>query len=531
MDGPDLNVLNVALAAAPILVLVASILVLKWSAPRAGAVAWLVVAALALLHFGADAKFLAIATSKGLSLSLFVLPIIWTSVMLYNVIDKMDGIRVIGATMTRLVRDPLAQSLVVGWAFSGFMQGIAGFGVPVAVVAPLMVLMGFRPAQAAAIVLVGHAWAVTFGSLGSSYYTIQLVSGIEGEVIGPHMAAMFALPIVATGFAVAHLEGGMKSVRRGAPTIVIMGAAMAGSVWAVAAIGAPQIASIASGLVGCGVGWAVARTWLLPGREPVAAPSADSETAAAPKAGLGFHMAFLPYYLLISLSIISQVPAVKELGASWYWGLDYPTVATALGFEVDAQNDYARIRLLRHPAPLILASLALTYAVYRFKGHWRKGAGGAAARSTYSQCVATSVGVATMVMMALVMTDTGMTVLLGRTIADGTGVVFPIFSPFIGVLGTFMTGSNTNSNVMFGALQLETARALNIHDVTVASTQSIGGSLGSSIAPAKVLVGTAIVGLTDRVNEVMRRTIAYCLVIVLLVGIQAWVLTKLFDAE
>ena len=150
-----------------------------------------------------------------------------------------------------------------------------------------MVLMGFRPAQAAAIVLVGHAWAVTFGSLGSSYYTIQLVSGIEGEVIGPHMAAMFALPIVATGFAVAHLEGGMKSVRRGAPTIVVMGAAMAGSVWTVAAIGAPQIASIASGLVGCGVGWAVARTWLLPGREPDATPSADGETAAAPKAGLG----------------------------------------------------------------------------------------------------------------------------------------------------------------------------------------------------------------------------------------------------
>ena len=539
MDGPDLDVLNVALAAAPILVLVASILALKWSAPRAGAVAWLVVAALALLHFGADAELLAIATSKGLSLSLFVLSIIWTSVMLYNVIDRMDGIRVIGATMTRLVRDPLAQSLVVGWAFSGFMQGVAGFGVPVAVVAPLMVLMGFRPAQAAAIVLVGHAWAVTFGSLGSSYYTIQLVSGIDGDVIGPHMAAMFALPTVATGFAVAHLEGGMRSVRRGAPMIVIMGAAMAGAMWVVALIGAPQIASIASGLVGCGVGWAVARTWLLPGREPDAAPSADGETAAAPEPRLGFHMAFLPYYLLISLSIAllislsiaSQVPAVKELGSTWHWGLDYPAVATALGFEVDAHDDYARIRLLRHPAPLILASLALTYAVYRATGRWRTGAAVAAARRTYDQCVSTSVGVASMVMMAVVMTDTGMTWLLGLTIADGTGVVFPVFSPYIGVLGTFMTGSNTNSNVMFGALQLETAKALHIHDLTVASTQSIGGALGSSIAPAKVLVGTAIVGLSGRVNEVMRRTIAYCLVIVLLVGIQAWVLTKLFDAR
>ena len=356
-----------------------------------------------------------------------MLSIIWTSVLLYNVIDRMDGIRVIGSTMTRLVRDPLAQSLVVGWAFSGFMQGVAGFGVPVAVVAPLMVLMGFRPARAAAIVLVGHAWAVTFGSLGSSYYTIQLVSGIDGDVIGPHMAAMFALPIVVTGFAVAHLEGGLRSVRRGAPIIVIMGAVMAGSVWFVAAIGAPQIASIVSGLVGCGVGWAVARTWLLPGRESDEAAASNDDSAAP--AGLGFHVAFLPYYLLISLSVVSQIPAVKELGASWHWGLDYPAVTTALGFEVDAQDDYARIRLLRHPAPLILASLALTWVVYRVKGCWRPGAGVAAARRTYDQCVSTSVGVATMVMMAVVMTDTGMTVLLGRTIADGTGVVFPPLLP------------------------------------------------------------------------------------------------------
>ena len=106
-------------------------------------------------------------------------------------------------TMTRLVSDPLGQALIVGWAFSGFMQGVAGFGVPVAVVAPLLVLMGFPPVRAVAIVLVGHAWSVTFGSLGSSYYTIQLVTGLESDVIGPHMAAMFALPIILTGFAVA----------------------------------------------------------------------------------------------------------------------------------------------------------------------------------------------------------------------------------------------------------------------------------------------------------------------------------------
>ena len=94
-----------------------------------------------------------------------------------------------------------------------------------------------------------------------------------------------------------------------------------------------------------------------------------------------------------------------------------------------------------------------------------------------------------------------------------------------------MTGSNTNSNVMFGALQLETARALGIGSVTVASVQSIGGSLGSAIAPAKVLVGTAVVGLSGRENEVLRQTIPYCLLIVALVGIQAWILIYIFSAR
>ena len=504
------------------------ILAFKWSAPRAGAAAWLVVVVLALAVFGGDTRLISLASAKGLSLTLFVLSIIWTSVLLYNTVDQIGGINVIGKTMTRLVRDPLAQALVVGWAFSGFMQGVAGFGVPVAVVAPLLVLMGFSPAKAAAIVLVGHAWAVTFGSLGSSYYSIQLVTGIEGDVIGPHMAAIFALPVVLTGFAVAHMEGGMAAIRRGALPVMAMGVAMAGSLWLVTLLGAPQIASIIAGLVGCGVGWLLAALGAFGRRyEPVEAEVEDS----AGKPRLSFHMAFLPYYLVVGFSVLSQVPAIKELGADWFWGLDYPATETDLGYETGAQDSYAKIRLLRHPAPLILLSLAITYVVLRIRGHWRPGAGLDAGRNTYSQCVPTSVGVATMVMMALVMTDTGMTVLLGRTIANGTNQVFPIFSPYIGVLGTFMTGSNTNSNVMFGALQMETAAALGIGKVTVASVQSIGGSLGSAIAPAKVLVGTAIVGLSGREGEVLRRTLPYCLVIVLLTGMLAWVLIYPFSAR
>ena len=128
-----------------------------------------------------------------------------------------------------------------------------------------------------------------------------------------------------------------------------------------------------------------------------------------------------------------------------------------------------------------------------------------------------------MVMMALIMNDSGMTNILAQGMAKATGVLFPIFAPFIGVLGAFLTGSNTNSNVMFGALQVETAKVLGISTVIMAAVQSVGGSVGCSIAPSKVLIGSATVGLDGRENEVMNRTIPYCIIISLLVGINAWI--------
>ena len=528
--GPDLNLINVILSAIPILVLIGTILIFKWSGPKAGAVSWLAVVFIALVFFGSDIQLIALATSKGLSLSLFVLTIIWTSVILYNVIDEIGGIKVIGLTITRIVGDPLMQALIVGWAFSGFMQGIAGFGVPVAVVSPLLVLMGFSLARAASIVLIGHAWAVTFGSLGSSFFTIQLVTGIEDNIIGPHMAILFALPIILTGFAVAHLQGGIESIRRGFTVIIVMGFAMSISVWILATIGAPQIASIVPGLVGCAIGWILSKSPLLNKSKKstkLAGQNSDIETNKSSTKLQNFHFAFLPYYLLLILSILSQIPTIKELSYTWHWGLDYPATETALGFSVSAVENYGKIRFLAHPAPLIIMSLIFTYLTLKFSRRWENGAMLRAIKKTYFQSSSTSVGVVTMVMMSLIMTDTGMTHLLSKTIADGTGPLFGLFTPFIGVLGTFVTGSNTNSNILFGALQIETARSLGLNTVTVASIQSIGGSLGSAIAPAKVLVGTTIVGLSGRENEVLKRTIPYCLGIVFLVGLQAWIILNL----
>jgi len=151
-------------------------------------------------------------------------------------------------------------------------------------------------------------------------------------------------------------------------------------------------------------------------------------------------------------------------------------------------------------------------------------------RLTYAQTLGSTIGVTTMVMMAVVMADTGMTVLLARGIAAASGPLFPVVSPFIGLLGSFMSGSNTNSNVMFGLLQLETARALEIGTVTISAVQSIGASVGSPMAPAKVLVGAAVVGLAGQERKIFGVVIPYILILVALVAVEAILLIRVFPA-
>ena len=255
--------IDIFIASIPIIVLTLGIVVLKWNAAKAGAISLLLVIIIALFRFESTETNIVIAGSKGISLSIFVLSVIWSSVLMYNILEFLGLIEVIGNNITKLVKNPLAQALVVGWGFGGLIQGVSGFGVPVAVVAPLMILMGFSAPRAAAIALIGHCWATTFGSLGSSFYTLQLVTDLPTEEIGTHMAALFALPIFMCGFAVAHIQGGLKSVISGIPSILIIGTVMTFGQWISAYLNVPQIGGLVAGLSGTLTGWILTLTPIL----------------------------------------------------------------------------------------------------------------------------------------------------------------------------------------------------------------------------------------------------------------------------
>jgi lactate permease len=513
--GIELTLINWLLAALPIILLLVGILGLKWSTYKTGAITFIVTWVLGYTLFGADQKILLLASSKGLSLALYVLLIIWGAILLYNIADQAGAIKVIGGTISKVTDNKLHQMLLLAWCFTSLLQGLAGFGVPIAVVAPILVIMGFNPMMAVTACLLGHSWAISFGSMGSSYNSIQLVTNIPGEVIGPQMALLFILPIFATGFAVAHIYGGLKAVKKSFVLILITGSVMSFMLWLLNFVGMSQISTLGAAMGGC------ISTVLYSRLTDKTKRQADAEK----KEGMGFVTACFPYLSLIVISIISQIPFIKSALSKYAWGLDYPAMETKMGYIVAEASMYSKIQIFSHPAPILFLSAALGYLVYTGKAGVSKDILGKALKATVKKSVPTSVGIATMVMMALIMSDTGMTYLLARGIAMVFGQFYPIASPFIGVLGSFLTGSNTNSNIMFGMLQYETAEVIGKSSVIMAAVQSVGGSLGVSISPSSIMMGASNVGLTGKESGIMAITIKYCLVITFLLGLIVFAVT------
>ncbi len=204
------------LAALPILVILVLMIGFRWGAARAGAAGYLTAFLVAVIFFGAGADVLAFAHAKAFLLSMDVLLIIWAAFLLYRVAEEAGAIKTIGRLLPSLTRDRGMQALLIGWVFASFLQGAGGFGVPVAVTAPLLAGLGFSPLAAVLIPSIGHGWAVTFGSLGSSFNALLSATGLDAPALAPASALYLGLACVLTGPMVAHAADGLEG-RQAAP--------------------------------------------------------------------------------------------------------------------------------------------------------------------------------------------------------------------------------------------------------------------------------------------------------------------------
>ena len=490
----------------PILLILALMVGLRWGAARAGAAGYLCVLLIAVVFFGAGPTLLAYAHTKALILSVDVLLIIWAAFLLYRVADEAGAIRTIGQYLPRLTGDRGMQALIIGWVFASFLQGVGGFGVPVAVIAPILGGLGFTPLAAVVIPSIGHGWAVTFGSLGSSFQALISATNLPDTQLAPAAALFLGLAAIPTGLMIAHVVDGWRGVRRLTGPVFIVGIGMGITQFVVAVSGLWNIAAFCGGLAGLLIVIPLARRY----------QQVNGEQFASPKA---LAIALSGYAILIIITLSAQlIPTVKNFLGQVIFQIEFPELSTSHGYITPAGLS-RKIPIFRHAGMLLAYSSLFAYLFYRQAGLYTSGAAGRILKGTLQRVLASSVSILSMVTMAVVMEHAGMTDALARGLAEGVGVLFPLTAAWIGALGAFMTGSNTNSNVMFAALQLRTANLLIYPPAIILAAQTAGAALASVMAPTKVVVGASTAGMAGREGEVMRSLAVYTGLLVLFISL------------
>jgi lactate permease len=495
------------LALTPILLIFALMVGLRWGAARAGGAGYLVTLLLATLYFGAGPELLGYAHAKALLLSVDVLLIIWAAFLVYRVADEAGAIRAIGQALPHLTNDTGMQALIIGWVFASFLQGVGGFGVPVAVVAPILVGLGFSPLAAVVIPSIGHGWAVTFGSLGSSFQALMAATGLTDAMLAPGAALFLGISGVAGGWMVAHAAGGWQAVRRLFWAVLALGIMMGVVQYLVAVGGIWNIASFAGSIAGMAVAFPIAHRHR--------GENQDNGTLD----GRGLLVALSGYVILVVVILgVQLIPALNDFLGQVVIQVKFPEVSTTLGYVTPAGVG-RKIAVFRHTGTVLVYAALLAYLVYRRAGLYQPGSMGRILDGTLRRVMSSSVSIASMVAIAVVMDHAGMTDLLARGLAEGVGILFPFVAPWIGALGAFMTGSNTNSNVVFGALQMKTAGLLGYNITLILAGQTAGAGLASVLAPTKVVVGASTAGMAGREGDVMRKLLVYTSLLVLLISL------------
>ena len=528
----QLTLINWLLAFSPVLLVLILMLGLRWGGSKAGAVGWLVALIVAALGFGAGPRVLGYAQVKGVLLTLDVLYIIWTALLLFHIADEAGAVRIIGERLPSLTADRMMQGLLLGWVFVSFLQGMGGFGVPVAVVAPLLVGLGFGPVQAVVMASIGHGWAVTFGSLATSFMALMAATDLPGEILAPEAALLLGAASAVCGAIVAHAGSGWKGMLRGLPAILTLSAVMGVVQYLLATHGLWTLGATGAALAGLVVGVGLTRLPLYhhahdEEKATIAEGLADAPADAPPDDGKqrSLVISLSAYAVLIALAFaINLIPPVKTLFNSVRLTLQFPELVTAQGWVTPA-GPGRRISLFGHPGAILLYTSLIAYGIYQVAGYYQPGAAGRILTKVARGAVKSSLGIAAMVGMATIMSHAGMTNLLAQGISASVGqTAYPAVAPFVGALGAFMTGSNTNSNVVFGALQQQTAELLGLSVTLILAAQTAGGALGSVLAPAKVIVGCSTVGLGGKEGDVISRMLSYGLIPIGLVALLAWLL-------
>lgn len=505
------------LSLSPIFLFLFLMVVLQWGGSKAGFASWLYTVALIFAVFGANTPLVLYAHLKALLLAVDVLFIIWMALLFFHVSNLAGAVQVIGDALAKLTANRNIQALLLGWLFASFLQGLGGFGVPVAVTAPLLVGLGFSPIQAVIITSIGHGWAVTFGSMSSSFQTLMAVTNLSGYELAPLTAILLGAAAIFCGFLITVIISDFKSVLASLPFVLIIGSILAivqyilaiNGLWTVAVTGAALVALlVVFVLIQLRFFKKTARSNST-GLDKNVRKTDTTETKPSLSLAIGI------YLILVGLTfMVNLISPLKEFLNQVKIAVPFPEIRTSLGWTTPAELGRV-IRVFSHPGTILLVSTIIAIALYYAKGYLRKEQLKPIAQKVVKSGTKTTLAIFFTVSIAVLMSHVGMTNILAQGMSKVVNTtLYPLIAPFIGALGAFISGSNNNSNVLFAQLQMRTAQLMGIDVFLILAAQTAGGALGSIIAPAKVIIGCSTVGLAGKEGTVLGKIILYGIILV-----------------
>ena len=548
-----MDVVMPLLAIAPIVIVGILMVGFMWPSSRAMPVGLLVAAVIAVAVWQVPLAQLIAASLAGLVNAVDILLIVFGAVLILQLMKKSGGMDGISSSMASVSRDRRVQILIIAWLFGSFLEGAAGFGTPAAVAAPLLVGMGFPPFIAAVVTLVANSVAVSFGAVGvpihggfealrdvaslpESVSFTAFLHDIAVQVAMLHLVLGIFMPLIVVCLMTAIAEGSIKKGREIWPLALFAGAVFTIPQFLIAVLTGPELPALLGALIGLPIFlFALSKGFLLP-RKDWNFPEKSSWPSyweGKIKAGTGAPddrkamsgwMAWLPYILVGLLLLITRLEQINLSSWLQQWNPGWDNI---LGTAINAD-----ISPLYNPGIIPFALMVLFIPLIH-KMKWQEAVG--AVKKTGSMVGSATVALVSALLMVYIMMNSGgadgregMLLVVARSASDIAGANWYFLAPLVGALGTFISGSNTVSNIMFGVLQHNTAVQSGLLVQPVLALQAVGGAAGNMICVHNVVAVLTTVGLLGKEGLIIRKNALIGAGYAFFAGVLVWIAVSFF---
>lgn len=486
--------------------------------------AWMGAIAAAVIAFGvhgAGPRLLLIEAGKGCWSSISILLAIWPAVFLYELLVRIRAFPSLCRMVTRSTKDEMMSILMFSWIFSGFLQGITGFGVPVAVCAPMLMALGVRPLYAVMITLMGHTWANTYGTLGLAWNVLVQ----QGNLSQPALAALLSGSLLwicnfAGGFMSCWLYGRWKAVKHMLPILLLISLIQGGG-QLVTSFTDPTIAAFLPTTLALLAAIFLMKTGFYTKPWKMESPIMDSSSRTdAAETDFPVWQAVFPFVLLALLSVlVFIVPAVNRPLAKVAFSISTPETVTGLGFVNPAQPQFGTLKLLTHAGFVLFLSAGLSWLLYALLGKVHRGDFSPVMAATAKKLLPVSLGILFLLITAQLLRGSGAIQCIALGVTRVFGSLYGFAAPFVGILGAFVTSSNTSSNILLGSFQASAAELLGLPAALILSAQTAGGAIGNMLGPSTILLGTTTSGCVGQEGRVLKGLLPCALTLAAITGV------------